>query len=177
MRRSRPIKDVVRPHPKRPPRKLQVTSSSKGQTSGKKMKKNKTGGQGECDAATQAANIAKLKGRCFTCAGEHATKDCSYPCTVQCNKCKKPGHLGRCCIKSRPITLPERARQVHDEDREESSSRQDLADAQANAVTHWAATPTDWSAEVNAVSHHPTDWVYYGHTHYARRARTPHMQI
>ena len=64
--------------------------SSKGQTSGKKNKnKNKKGGQGEADAATQAANIAKLKGRCFTCAGEHQTKDCSYPRTVQCNKCKK----------------------------------------------------------------------------------------
>ena len=47
----------------------QVTSA-KGQTSGKKNKnKNKKGGQGEADAATQAANIAKLKGMCFTCAG------------------------------------------------------------------------------------------------------------
>ena len=119
-------------------RQVTSSSSSKGQTSGKKTKKNKKGGQGfnECDAATQAANIAKLKGRCFTCAGEHATKDCSYPRTVQCNKCKKPGHLARCCIKSGPITLPERARQVQEGDREESSSRQELADAHANTVTH-----------------------------------------
>ena len=83
----------------------------------------------ECDAATQAANIAKLKGRCFTCAGEHATKNCSYPRTVICNKCSKPGHLARCCIKSGPISLPERARQVQEDDREDDSSRQDMADA------------------------------------------------
>ena len=155
------------------------SSSSKGQTSGKKTKKNKKGGQGfnECDAATQAANIAKLKGRCFTSAGEHATRDCSYPRTVQCNKCKKPGHLARCCIKSGPITLPERARQVQEDDREESSSRQELADAHVNTVTHWAATPSDWAAEVNAVSHQQQDWVYDGNTHYARRAGTPHMHI
>ena len=95
----------------------------------------------------------------------------------RCNKCKKPGHLARCCIKSGPITLPERARQVHEEEREESSSRQELADAHANTVTHWAATPSDWAAEANAVSHQQDDWVYDGNTHYARRASTPHMHI
>ena len=149
----------------------QVTSA-KGQTSGKKNKnKNKKGGQGEADAATQAANIAKLKGRCFTCAGEHQTKECSYPRTVQCNKCKKLGHLARCCIKSGPITLPERARQVQDDAQDDQQSRRDMTEAQANTITHWAATPeqSDWAAAAEQQD---------SETHYARRAsNSPHVWI
>ena len=48
--------------------------------------------------------------------GEHATKDCSFPMSVQCKKCKKVGHIVRCCIKSGPITLSEKARQVQEDD-------------------------------------------------------------
>jgi len=39
----------------------------------------------------------RRSGRCNRCNGDHETRDCSWPVNIQCNFCKKSGHIKAAC--------------------------------------------------------------------------------
>jgi len=52
---------------------------------------------GPSPARTRNRDSPRRVGRCNRCNGDHETKDCSWPSTIQCNFCKKPGHIKAAC--------------------------------------------------------------------------------